>query len=231
MKTSMALLGLMLCLFAGGCAYITEQDLADLQTANVIVKKEAVQRISNRSGFSLRAIDGLFGRGNEKKAVAILAELLRGGKESKDMQLDILKALGWLGHRTEVPVEALIEKLQDKDRRIRLQAAVALGQTKNKAATTALVELVVEEADKYPIVWALGEIGASSAVPTLNGLLVSEDEYVRYNASKALAKIGTDKAEKGNSNTKVMLDFGKSVLRKYRKTMMVVFQKIAGLRA
>jgi HEAT repeat protein len=53
----------------------------------------------------------------------------------------------------------------------------------------ALVQLLEKETNKYPIIWALGEIGDKSAVPALNRLLASGDKYMRYNANKALSKI------------------------------------------
>ena len=52
------------------------------------------------------------------------------------------------------------------------------------------MKLIDEEKNKYIVIWALGELGNSAAVPRLNQLLASADEYERYNAQIALAKIG-----------------------------------------
>ena len=89
-----------------------------------------------------------------------------------------------------VPVSPVIEKLKEENPRVRLQAVESLGKIKNPKAAPALVQLLENETDKYPIIWALGEIRDRNAVPGLNQLLSSEDKYVRYNATKALAKIG-----------------------------------------
>jgi len=88
-----------------------------------------------------------------------------------------------------VPVGVLIERLDDENAKIRLQAVESLGKIGNKEAVPALVGLLETEPDKYPIIWALGEIGDKSAVPALNKLLTSEDKYLKYNAKKALGKI------------------------------------------
>ena len=191
MSSARAFFAVMLFICLSGCTTVTEQDLADLQSRNAIVKKEAIDRISRGPGFPFNLMGSFVSRENEKKAVTILVELFRRGKESKDTELSILKAVGELGKRTGVPAAPLIEKLKDKDPRIRHQAIEALGKTKNKKALPALVKLLEQQTDKYPVIWALGEIGDQGAIPHLNQALASEDKYVTYNAYRALANIGT----------------------------------------
>lgn len=225
----------MLFVLVSSCSTVTEQDLVDLQSSNAIVKKEAIQRISKGQHFSFPVMDSLVNMANEKRAAAILVELLSSGKESKDMELTILKTLGALSKTTEVPVAPLIERLKAKDLRIRAQAIEALGKTRNAKASTPLVKLLEEEKEKYAIIWALGEIEDPGAIPALNRLLASEDDYVRYNASRALAKIRTEEVEgnsgtSNNSNTKGLIDIGKIAFSKYQDMMMIVFQKVAGLK-
>jgi len=188
---SLVFFALILSILVSGCTTVTEQDLADLQSPNAIVKKEAVDRISKGPGFPFNLMGPFVSKENEKKAVTIMVELLRSGKGSKDAKLSILKALGELGKRTEVPAAPLIEKLKDKDPHVRHWATEALGKTKNKKALPALVKLLEQQTDKYPVIWALGEIGDQGAIPHLDQLLASEDKYVTYNAYRALAKIGT----------------------------------------
>lgn len=181
MKTSSLFSVMVLSICITACSQISEKDLAELQSPNDLVKREAIQKISKQ--------ERLFNRNVEKRAVAILVELLDGGRESEDIQLSILKALGELGKRIDVPISSLIEKLGDENPRIRLQAVESLGKIKNGEAVQALLKLLEAETDKYPIIWALGEIGDKRAISALNSLLASKDEYLRYNARKALEKI------------------------------------------
>jgi tetratricopeptide (TPR) repeat protein len=183
--------------FVSGCTTVTEQDLADLQSPNAIVAKEAVERISRGPGFPLNLMGPLARRENEEKAVSIMVEVLRQGHGAKDVKLSILKALGDLGKRTEVPAAPLIEKLKHKDPHVRHCAIEALGKTKSKEALPTLVKLLEQQTDRYPVIWALGEIGDYGAIPYLDQLLAGEDKYVTYNAYRALAKIGTSKENHG----------------------------------
>jgi len=183
------LLTLLLSGLMAGCSTITEKDLVDLQSHNDTVKKEAIQKLTRGENFFLSLIGPFLNRGMEKKAVSIMVESLSGAKTSEDIQLSILKAMGELGKRTEVPVSPLIEGLKDGNPQIRLQAVESLGKIKNERSVPALIQLLKSETDKYPVIWALGEIGDKSAVPALNRLLASRDKYVRYNANKALSKI------------------------------------------
>lgn len=209
--------------------------MGDLESPNAMVKKEAIQRISKGPSFPMSLICRRWNRGNEKKAVAIMVKMLRSGKESKDVELDMLKAIAKLGKGTEVPVSPLIEKLRDGDPQIRVQVAEALARTRTREASTALLEVLEEEGlERYTIIWALGETGTPEAVPALNRLLTSEDKYVRYNARRALAKIKeAQHQEENESNARRVLDivgWPIKAFKKYREAMMVVFQKIEGFR-
>ena len=173
-----------------GCSNLSEKDLADLQNPNDTVKKRAIEKVSKerRMPFALLnrlSFDGIM----EKRAVDIMVEQLKRGKESEDIQLSILRALGDLGDRVTVPVAVLVERLDDKNPEIRLQAVESLGKIGNKEAVPALVDVLETEPNKYHIIWALGEIGDRNAVPALNKLLASDDKYLKYNANKALGKI------------------------------------------
>jgi len=173
-----------------GCSDLSEKDLSDLRSPNDMVKKHAIEKVSREKRMPVSLINRLFFDGiMEKRAVDIMVTQLRKGKESEDIQLVILGALGSLGRRVTVPVGVLIERLDDENAKIRLQAVESLGKIGNKEAVPALVGLLETEPDKYPIIWALGEIGDKSAVPALNKLLTSEDKYLKYNAKNALGKI------------------------------------------
>jgi HEAT repeat protein len=237
MKASPALLAAITFVLISGCASVTEQDLADLSSPNAIIKEKALLTISKEPSFPLNMMDFLVSRGNEEKAVNVLLGLLAGGKESKDVELGIIRALGQLGQRTEVPWGVVIERLQDKDRRVRDEAIQVLGKTRNNKAATALLGLLEEEPRDYSIIWALGEIGTSKAIPTLNRLMTDEDPYARYNAYKALEKIGSGQAEdhvpnmtENSSHNASLLDAMRIGFDRYKDAMIFLFQKIAGLK-
>jgi hypothetical protein len=50
-RISSVFFGVLLSIFVSGCSTVTEKDLAELQSLNAIVKKEAVHRISRRQDF------------------------------------------------------------------------------------------------------------------------------------------------------------------------------------
>lgn len=189
MHKSSVIVAVVLSICFTACSSLCEKDLEDLQSPNHIVKKEAIGKISEPGRFPFTISRRLFGGGIEKKAVTILVEMLNKGKESEDIHLSILKTLGDLGMRTEVPIEPLIDKLKDENPRIRLRAVESLGKIRNEKAVSALLQLLEEEPNKYPIIWSLGQIGDKRAIPALNTLLSSEDKFLQYNARKALKKI------------------------------------------
>jgi HEAT repeat protein len=218
------------------CSSISEKDLANLQNSNAIVKNKAIDKISKGKRFP-GGLMSFLRKGEEKKAVAIMIRSLSSRTEPRDIDMNILKALGELGKRTEVPVAPLAERLKDKDPLSRALAAEALGKMKKSEAVPLLLELLDKETNKHPLIWALGEIRAPQAVPLLNRFLVSEDKYLRFNAYRALAKIGNasqkvedKKVEDNESSTKGLSDLGKTAFRKYRDMMIVVFRKMAGLK-
>ena len=166
----------------------------------------------------------------EKRAVTIMVELMESGKESKEIELSILEALGRLGRSTEIPCFPLIGKLKDEDRQIRLQAVESLGKARCREALPALVQLLKDDKSKYCVIWALGELGDTRAIPALNPLLESDDQYARYNARRALAKIGTNKVE-ATSTTRGALDFSRIAFEKYQGIMLSLFKRIRGLKS
>lgn len=235
MRRTLALFALAGCMLVSACSAVTEKDLTDLQSPNAMVRREAVRRIATCKRLVAPWIGICRGHANEQRAGAMMVNLLRKGEESRDTQLDILAALSKLAEHTSVPVRPLIEKLEDKDPRIRSQAIKAAVKTDGHEASAGLVELLKKQENDYPIIWALGEIGDPSAVPCLNRLLASEDSYVCYNARKALAKIGEgeedlDSKPSGNSKEKGLLEIGKMAFRSYQHAMMVVFEKITGVK-
>jgi HEAT repeat protein len=126
----------------------------------------------------------------EKKAVTKMLELLHSEYESEDIKFSILDALSVLSKSTEVPMPSLVAMIEDRSPRIRLKTVECLGKMRDKRAVPELLTLLEMEENQHSVIWALGEIGDKRAVPVLNKLLNSSDKYTRYNAKKALQKIG-----------------------------------------
>ncbi|MBN1842122.1 MAG: HEAT repeat domain-containing protein [Deltaproteobacteria bacterium] len=221
-----------LLIVVSGCGNVTDQDLADLQSSNAVVRKDAIDRISQGRAFSFPLVSSLVDARHKEEAVRIMMELLCSGDESKDMQLNILARLGELGGEVEVPSFPLIEKLKDKDPEIRNAVISTLAKLKARAASKPLVDLLEQETGKYTIIWALGEIGDPDAVKTLNRLLASDDKYVKYNAQQALAKIAKSEGENASAKLEVknLPAIIKMAFRKYQQTMMVMFAKMRGVK-
>jgi HEAT repeat protein len=198
------------------------------------VKQEAIKRIPKEPPFPLSLANRFFGSNETEKAVAIMVGLLREGKETKDTERLIVRSLGQLSRRTEVSMAPLIQKLEDKDSRVRGEVVEALGRSKNKQALTALLKMLDKEPSNYPLIWTIGEIGDQRAVPYLNRLLMNENEYVRYNAHQALAKIGKnhgeEKSYRTNSDENSLFDLGRAAFKKYQDAMMTLFRNIAGVK-
>jgi HEAT repeat protein len=231
---------MMLLFFAGtlltvvvGCSAVTEQDLADLQTANAVVKEEAIKRISRDRPFPVSLISAVLGNTGEKRAVAVMVALLRSGREPPDVQLTIIKALGNLSKRMEVPAPLFIEMLKSKDPRIRAATIEALGKMRSRKALGALLHLLEEKPDEYAAIWAVGEMTSPEAIPTLNQLLASENKYSRFNAYRSLKKTGRQ-AEETSDETETnsgrsLLDIVGMAFKRYQGAMMAVFEKLTGL--
>jgi len=69
------------------------------------------------------------------------------------------------------------------------QAVEALGKLASAESVPELLALARRPGVNLTAIWALGSIGDKQAVPLLTDLLESDDEYVRYNAFRALKMI------------------------------------------
>jgi HEAT repeat protein len=96
--------------------------------------------------------------------------------------------------KTQTTVPTLVNALNDKDWRVRSQAANRLGQM-GAIASVAIPDLIKSLDDEDVVVrlraaLALGKIG-KPAVPALITALRDQNEQVRYNATYALARVGS----------------------------------------
>jgi HEAT repeat protein len=96
-------------------------------------------------------------------------------------------------------VRYLINRLRDKDRRIRRGVVWALGKIGGERAVTALIDALKDDdaGVRRNASWALVKIGDSRAVDGLIGALNDKSEWVRRNAAEALGNIGDPRAISG----------------------------------
>jgi HEAT repeat protein len=234
------LMSFMLLPLVFGCSIVSEQDLEDLQSHNAVTRKEVLQKLTKGPGIPKRVTSYLVGAANDRRAVEIMLETLKNENEPEEMQVGALKALARLADRTEIPIESLVAILgQNRGDRVQTNVIATLGKTKNSTVIPLLIRQLDNKQYMYVTIWALGEIGAMDAVPTLNQLLSSGDMYIRYNTRRALGKIaqserngespsqsalGSEPVSDEGSNT---FAFGRMVFEKYQDFMRAVFSKIA----
>ena len=176
MKNILSVLILIFLILNFGClSNDTEKYIKDLKSENIMVRKSAIYYL---------------GRNGEKSAVPILIEFLR-DDQPKDIKLTSIEALGEIGDGRSV--EALVDTLTEHDADIRIAAVEALGKIKDSKSVKPLINVLHDEDVQLFAIHALGKIGDKSAIPALRKLLHDQDEYVRYNASQSLRKIGSGK--------------------------------------
>lgn len=137
---------------------------------------------------SLEAVEAL-GEIGDNAAVPALFDRL--GECSTDAIPVVAKALLRIGDETVVPT--LLDHLNSGDESMRYRAALALGVIGDQRAFQLLMTSLLK--DKYEVVRssaaeALGEFGDERAVPALAKALRDNEENVRWDAAKALGKIG-----------------------------------------
>jgi HEAT repeat protein len=153
-----------------GCSSDLEQQVANLESANPMVRLEAAK---------------LAKRDNDPRIAAALTPLLN--DSSKEIRLTAADSLTYIAGEDEVP--ALAGALADSDREVRLAAVNALGRIQDERAVVPLLKLLQSEHEPYSIIWALGNIGSSQSLDALTPMLDHEDRYTRYQARRALLKI------------------------------------------
>lgn len=163
-----------LCILAllSGCWNRQEaQSLERLNSENPVVKKQAVLYM---------------GQHRCAKAVPALLELLN-AEQPRDLRLVVVEALGAIGNPPAT--ERLIQLLSERDPEVRTAAIITLARMRSRNAVSPLAELARGGEPRLPAIWALGQIGDSSAVPVLKDLLKNPDKDVRYNAMQSLKKL------------------------------------------
>ena len=100
---------------------------------------------------------------------------------------------GETGNETEI----LLKALKSENGYVRVAAAMALGEKKEKAAVDPILGILIRDYPlaKYSAVMALGEIGDERSVDALMAEMKNnKEDYIRSSAAVALGKIGSEKA-------------------------------------
>lgn len=215
-----------------GCGTpITDQVLVNLQGSNVAMKTSALKLIATPPSPVVSFFGSIAdeGNGKDREAAAILVDLLKKKMEAKDLEILIMDALGALSRKKiPVPSEVLVARLSDSEPlNVQLSAVQALGRIRARDAILPLINLLdtADTPKKYYIIWALGEIGDSAAVPALNKLMLSEqNQFVKYNATRALTKIGlaNTKAPTDGPNLSQAIRIGQALYGKYQRLIATI---------
>jgi HEAT repeat protein len=166
--------GLVFTLAMSGCNG-NEEDalaLADLESGNPVVRNCAIQAVGAR---------GL------KAAIPRLRTFLSEESPS-EARLMSLHALGQLGATN--CVEDIIRVFESSEGSLKDAAIETLGKLRDPRAVPVLVAEIQGTNVSLVALWALGSIGDTDAIPPLSDLLSADDTYVRYNARRALERIG-----------------------------------------
>ncbi len=110
-------------------------------------------------------------------------------KDSEDVCRNASRAMSAIGHPA---VEMLVRCLWDEQPHVRREAALALGEIREKRAVEPLIRAVVDSDDfvRAACAWALGNIGDVSAInPLTDTLNYDKKSIVREAAARALGLI------------------------------------------
>jgi len=123
--------------------------------------------------------------------IGLLIKILKCEEKLRDWAAWELMEIGEPVGRYNEAIDALIESLKDKDEEVRINAALALGEAKNRKAVEPLIETLKDESRKVreSAALALGVIGDERAIKPLLEILKKDDE-IRWAAAKALGWIG-----------------------------------------
>ena len=133
------------------------------------------------------AVGGLTRR-SAPEAIGALLELLRQDHRNLAVLNSALQVLAM----TDVDTHStLIDFLHDPDPEVRMQAALALGEQRDKRATPALLGVLTDEDlnVRYHAIEALGKIRAPEAADQLAAIAESEDFFLAYPALESLKQI------------------------------------------
>lgn len=152
-------------------------------------------------------------------AIPYLERILR-DQSKEELQATTVNVLGTIGGCEVAPV--LLQTLENPDKRVKRNAALALGELHIEKAVLPLMNLMIEDDECLRAIAAssLGLIGDKRAVETLIEALNDQSETVRIIAASSLGYLGDSKAV--SSLEKALQDENKTV----RETAGVALLKL-----
>lgn len=121
--------------------------------------------------------------------IDILNRFLREGNPMVD-SAQIAYALGWVGDRSSVPV--LIQAVDDKIVRVRIEAATSLGRLGDARAVVKLCKAALKDSDanvRANAVSSLGRFDSQESRDCLEQALHDENAFVRQMAQRSLQEL------------------------------------------
>jgi HEAT repeat protein len=148
-------------------------------TASAAVRRRAVEVAGSPRAepahrrAALRVAAAVF----DARTVSFLLGLLHGERE---LRVEVIEALGEIGH--EFAVDPVARCLRDADRRVRLAAVAALASIRHPTATAPLLAVLGRGEDLELELWALlglGRLGDRAALPAIATRLADERVHGR----------------------------------------------------
>jgi hypothetical protein len=170
----------------------------DISPPNLALLSDAPPKTPNNAPFMRCFREGFLPAlfemlGHIKGVESIVAAF---GDEDDDIRAGATAALGRIKIGDTSVVEPLIDLLNDKNYKVRENAAEMLGKTRDPKATEPLIEVLKDEASgpRNRAAEALGRIQDSRAVEPLVLILKDEQSSIREIAAEALGMIKDSKA-------------------------------------
>jgi HEAT repeat protein len=171
---------------------------------DVTARVESERRVAEGLGRHLESVVGLFGHDRAQVRQMAVSTLARHGQAVVDALVGTLRAqhrdLSVLSSALDLlslsdidVIDPLIGFLGDADANLRIQAALILGQQRDRRAIAPLIASL-RDADanvRFHVIEALGRLRAVEASETLTEIALGRDFFLAFPAIQALSQIGS----------------------------------------
>jgi HEAT repeat protein len=167
---------------------VTIEDMTDLEDRD---QDDTLVEGFDNENWALRraAADRMAAQGSDT-AISNLLRVLREEHRNLNVLNSALRVLTASGLDTTSP---LVELLRDSDPEVRMYAALALGDQKNKVAVPALIKVLTDQDEnvRYHVIEALAKIRAPEAANELLAIAQSGDFFLAFPAIDALGRLNS----------------------------------------
>ena len=171
---------------------------------DVTARVEHERQMAEALGRHLESVTGLFGDGNVQVRQMAVSTLAQHGQAVADALVRTLRAqhrdlsilssaLDLLSTSDIDVIEPLIGFLDDEDANLRIQAALILGQRRDRRAIAPLVARLHDDDVnvRFHVIEALGRLRAIEASEALTAIALERDFFLAFPAIQALSQIGS----------------------------------------